>query len=74
MKHALKIMDQTGHSTTMFDPEVKDEVKEAKAKFDKAVREGMLGYRIDGPGQGSALDTFDPEAREIIMSPQLRGG
>lgn len=73
-KHELKIMDVTGHSTVTWTTDNEIETKEAKAAFDKAVREGMMGYKVTGPGEGEKMDTWDPEAREIIMSPQLRGG
>ena len=69
----LTILDQTGHTVK----EITDETKaEAKELFNKLLKNGHTAYRMDAPGQGTQIKSFDQigTAEETILRPQLIGG
>lgn len=69
----LHIMDHTGHSTI----EITDETKaKAKALFEKCLSDGGAAYRMDAPGNGTQIKSFEETkgAPEVILRPQLVGG
>lgn len=75
LKSSMKIMDQTGHTTVKWDPANNDEVEVARATFRELKAKGFRAFRVQGEGkQGERIDTFDPQARQLILMPQLVGG
>lgn len=73
--NTLHVMDSTGDSRFMWDPEKADEVVGAKAQFDALKKKGYLAYTVDESGnKGQVIREFDPAAAAIIMVPQLVGG
>lgn len=71
----MNIMDQTGHTTTTWDPQKPDEVDAARAQFDTLTRKGYQAFRVEGAdNRGERLREFDPKAGKIMMVPQLVGG
>lgn len=70
-KHQLNITDATGHTSYAWAPDVKAEVKTAKAAFDAAKKHGMLAYDVE---KGEVIRKFDPKVTQIVMTPQLVGG
>jgi hypothetical protein len=69
------VLDHTGDTRMMWDPDVKDEVDAAKATFDKMKKKGYLAYTVKKDGEpGEVVQAFDPKAGKIIMTPQLVGG
>lgn len=73
--HTLIRTDGSGDTKISWDTDHEDEVEAAKLTFDTLKGKGYLAYRTDGDGnQAETMSAFDPEAREIIMSPQLVGG
>lgn len=74
-KSELAVMDHTGDTKTIWDPNVPAEVEAAKAQFDALKKKGYMAYRVSGDhGKGEMLKEFDPKAGKIIMSPPLAGG
>lgn len=75
-QNELQVMDTSGHFTTKWDPDNRDEVKAAKDMFDTLVGEkGYTAFRVElQEGKGERIKTFDPKAGKIIMVPQLVGG
>jgi hypothetical protein len=74
-KFELVVLDQTGDTRVMWDPEVTDEVDAAKATFDKMKAKGYLAYSVKKNGEaGEVIQKFDKKAGKIIMTPQLVGG
>jgi hypothetical protein len=73
----LAIMDPTGDTKIIFDPENEDEVAAAKATFDTLKGKGFAAFRVVGP-KGEKGDEiireFDPKAGRMIMIPALAGG
>lgn len=73
--HTLKVLDHTGDTKTLWNPQNQDEVDNAKKVFQRMKRKGFLAYSVGEDGsQGEVLQEFDPLAGAIIMTPQLVGG
>lgn len=75
MSNTLHVLDSTGDTRTIWNPENQDEVDAAKATFTRLKGKGYLAYTVDESGQrGEVIREFDPSAGRIIMAPQLVGG
>lgn len=73
--NVLKVLDHTGDSRLEWNPRNADEVAAAHAHFDTMKAKGYLAYKVAANNEaGELLRKFDPDAREIIMSPQMVGG
>lgn len=72
----MHVLDRTGDTRTIWDPNVKEEVKAAKDQFDALKKKGYLAYRVnpDDGSKGQVMREFDPKAGKIIMQPQMVGG
>lgn len=75
MQNELAVMDHTGDTKCMWDPNIQAEVENAKSTFDNLKKKGYIAYRCNAQGDKSEIMTaFDPIAGKIIMSPPLIGG
>ncbi len=75
MANELLVMDHTGDTKTIWNPDVPDEVAAARATFDSLRAKRYLAYTVKGDGEkGVAINEFDPSAGKIIMSPPMAGG
>lgn len=75
MHGTMNVMDKTGHSTTSWDPSVSVEVAAARATFNTLTGRGYRAFKVGEEGErGQRLESFDPQARQMIMVPQLQGG
>lgn len=71
----LVVMDHTGDTKTIWDPDVPAEVEAAKTQFAALRKKGYLAYRVKKDGEkGEAINDFDPQAGKIILSPPMAGG
>ena len=52
----------------------RDTVARAADIFTEHRQQGYLAFRLEGPGQQTAIDRFDVEAAEILLVPPVRGG
>ena len=51
------------------------QIQVARDAFDKGIEQGMTAYQIAPGGErGSLIREFDPEARRILLAPQMVGG
>jgi len=58
----------------VIDPEAEAAVREAERIFGEERARGATAFRVM-PGQlGEKIDTFDPNAEQIIMVPRVAGG
>ena len=75
-KHVLAIMDPTGDTKVMWDPNNEDETGAAKAQFDTLKGKGYAAFRVEGPKgeKGEMIREFDPNAGKMILIPALAGG
>lgn len=75
---AFAVLDQTGDTKTMWDPNNEDEVETARGVFERLV--GMKRYSAfcvddkDPNKKGKRMDEFDPDASRVIFVPPLQGG
>lgn len=68
-------LDHTGDSRFMWSKDNPDEVSAAKATFQKLKDKGYSAYKVKSDGtKGELIQTFDPDAEKIIMSPRMVGG
>lgn len=76
MKNVLCVMNRTGDTRLMWNPNVHDEVAAAKKMFDDLKAKGYLAYSVEGEkgDKGSVINKFDPKISKIIMSPPMQGG
>jgi len=71
----MRILDGSGDTKVVFDPENEDEVEAAEAQFDSLIEKGFTAYSVKKDGsQGKIMKKFNPKAGKIIMIPQLEGG
>lgn len=74
-EHTLHVLDHTGDTRTLWNPENQAEVDAAKETFTRLKKKGYLAYSVDESGErGEVIREFDPTAGRIIMAPQLVGG
>jgi len=75
MLNRMDVQDLSGHTSIKWNPDEDDEVEVARAAFDELRRKGYRAFLVGRFGrQGERMDTFDPEAAEIMMVPQQKGG
>jgi len=72
----LAIMDTSGDTKVIWDPNNADEVAAAKAQFDSLRGKGFSAFLVTGAKgeQGEQIREFDPKAGRIILIPALQGG
>lgn len=74
-EHVLRVIDASGDSKTIWDPENEAEVAAAKATFEALKKKKYLAYEVKKGGEpGKLLDEFDPKLGKIIMRPPIMGG
>ncbi len=71
----MKILDPTGHTKISWNPRNKQDVKAAEETFTTMRAKGFQAFRVNYRGaKGERLTEFDPQAKSIILIPQLQGG
>lgn len=71
----LAILDATGDTKIIWDPNNTDEVENARRSFTDLRAKGYLAYKVTPDGsKGEVIREFDPDAEKIILAPPLRGG
>ena len=75
-QHEMAVMDRTGDTKIMWDPENPDEVANARRTFEDLVHtKKMLAFSVKKSGkQGEQVKQFDPQAERLILTPALQGG
>lgn len=75
MTTEMSVMDRSGDTKTIFDPNNEAEVEAARQTFKALKKKGYLAYRVSGDGgKGEAMSDFDPQAGKIILTPPVVGG
>jgi hypothetical protein len=73
--HELVILDATGDTRIIWDPDRPEEVAQAKDTFAKLKAKGYLAYSVNRKGdKGEVLREFDADAEKMILAPQTVGG
>lgn len=71
----MLVMDRTGDSKTIWNPDSPDEVAAAEVQFNTLKKKGYLAYSVEADGgKGRVIKEFDPKAGKIILSPPMAGG
>jgi hypothetical protein len=72
----IAILNHTGDTKVIWDPNNPDEVAAAKVQFDSLIGKGFAAFKVVGVKgeQGDQIRTFDPKAGRIILIPALQGG
>lgn len=71
----MLILDNTGHTKTIWDADNEDEVENAKATFDRMIKKGYQAFKVKADGtEGAVMKKFDPTAEKMILAPALQGG
>lgn len=74
MMNEMLVMDQTGHTRTLWDPADDDEINVAERIFNDLASKGYSAFSTKGDDMGKRLRKFDPAAGSMIMVPPLQGG
>ena len=74
-KHEMAVIDTTGDTKIIWDPDNDDEVANAKRTFADLKGKGFTPYSVKRNGRkDKILDEFDPDEAKIIMVPRMVGG
>lgn len=73
--NTLSVLNTEGDLKVAWDTDNEQQIDVARAAFESAREQGYAAYRTDGNGgSGEQIREFDPEARTIVMRPQMVGG
>jgi hypothetical protein len=72
----MAIMDRSGDTKLIWDPDNADEVANAKRTFDDLLKKGFMAFKVEGRkgDKGEQIKTFDPKAEKLILTPAMAGG
>jgi hypothetical protein len=71
----LHVMDLTGDTKTIWNPDNRDEVDQARKTFNDLKAKGYVAYKVAENGKkAEIMTTFDPAAGKVILSPPMAGG
>lgn len=71
----MHVLDGTGHSTLEWDVELEETIKEAEREFSRLRKLGYHAFQRDHKeAEAERLETFEPEAKEIVWLRPLQGG
>lgn len=77
LTHLLRITDRNGYTEKRWNPTDPKSTSEAKAAFDTQITENAASASsvdTDDKSKGEVIHTFDPQAYEIVVTPQIVGG
>jgi hypothetical protein len=72
-RNILRILDETGDTELSFDPNDQASVLEVEQRFNELMRRNFVAFDVTTQ-PGRIIRTFDPNAREVIVSHQFSGG
>jgi len=68
------VMDATGDTRHEFDPADAAAVAEAENRFRDLTGAGFTAAVRNAEGRSELVRSFDPDAKETVFFPRLRGG
>lgn len=76
VEHHVRVIDGDGDSRFTWNPNVPAEVEEARKHFNELkTTHRYLAYTVNEDGTpGEVMSEFDPNAKAVVMRPQLVGG
>lgn len=74
-RHELAVMDGTGDTKTIWDPNNEVEVETARDMFDHFKDKGFSIFHVGKEGEkAKIMNKFDPNAAKMIAVPVIVGG
>jgi len=71
----MAILDKTGDTKIIWDPDNEAEVENAERTFKDLKKDGFVAYSVKRNGKKDGIiHDFDPDAGKIIMAPRMVGG
>ena len=72
----MRILDTSGDTKVIWDPDNEDEVDAAEAQFNSLKKKGFTAFEVGKRGKKSdeRVDEFNPDLGKLIMVPAMRGG
>jgi YD repeat-containing protein len=71
--HVVRVLDRSGDTRFTYDPNDARTVEEVEARFQELMKRGFVAFDVsEAPGR--VMKNFDPNAKEIIVSPRFAGG
>jgi hypothetical protein len=75
VERELIVLDHTGDTKLIWDPDKPSEVEAAKKMFDDMKAKGYIAYKVNRNGdKGEVIRNFDKDAEKMILAPQTVGG
>ena len=71
--HIVRILDHHGDTQLTFDPADRAAVDDLERRFDDLMARNFVAFDVSNH-PGRIITAFDPDAREIIISPRFAGG
>jgi hypothetical protein len=73
--HEIIVLDLSGDSKIMWDPDNEKEVEAAREQYDLLVKKGFNMFRVDKKGEKKGpIKSFEESAARIIAVPPIMGG
>lgn len=73
--HELVVLDATGDTKIIWDPDRADEVAVARRTFEDLKKKGYAAYAVKRDGsKGEVVRAFDADAEKLILAPATVGG
>jgi hypothetical protein len=71
----MHVPNKDGDQAIHWDPDKKEDVKEAEETFDRFLKKGYLAYTLNKKGKkGAQIKTFDPDLEVIHFAKKVVGG
>jgi len=72
--HLQIVMDTSGDTRHLFDPNDARALAEAEKRFGDLTQAGFIAAKRTGNGTSELVRHFDPAAQETVFIPRLVGG
>lgn len=71
----MRVMDKSGDTRVIWDPDNEDEVAQARKTFDDLRSKRFVAFRVgEGGRKGEQIREFDASAEKLILAPPMAGG
>jgi hypothetical protein len=70
----IRWMSHEGDTQVAWDRTDTESLDRARTMIERAFEEGRGVFTVDEEGVGVRMREFDPNAREIVVIPQIKGG
>lgn len=71
--HVVRILDRHGDTELIYDSEEETATRNVETRFNELLERGFVAFDLS-TRPGRRINTFDPKASEIIVTPRFVGG